>query len=110
MKVHNYKIKNNIEQAEDTTCGTCRKITLNGIGLLSGAQLKYIAFISMLIDHTNKTLLYPYLDGGIISAVSDVFDVLGRIAFPIFIYICWWKDIFIRETSGSILECCLYLA
>ena len=50
MKVHNYKIKNNIEQAEDTTCGTCRKITLNGIGLLSGAQLKYIAFISMLID------------------------------------------------------------
>ena len=86
MKVHNYKTKNNIEQAEDTTCGTCRKITLNGIGLLSGAQLKYIAFISMLIDHTNKTLLYPYLDGGIISAVSDVFDVLGRIAFPIFIY------------------------
>ena len=57
-----------------------------GIRLLSGAQLKYIAFISMLIDHTNKTLLYPYLDGGIISAVSDVFDVLGRIAFPIFIY------------------------
>ena len=86
MKVHNYKIKNNSEQAEGATCETCRKITLNGIGLLSGAQLKYIAFISMLIDHTNKTLLYPYLDGGIISAVSDVFDVLGRIAFPIFIY------------------------
>lgn len=86
MKVHNYKIKNNFEQAEGATCETCRKITLNGIGLLSGAQLKYIAFISMLIDHTNKTLLYPYLDGGIISAVSDVFDVLGRIAFPIFIY------------------------
>ena len=61
MKVHNYKIKNNFEQAEGATCETCRKITLNGIGLLSGAQLKYIAFISMLIDHTNKTLLYPYL-------------------------------------------------
>lgn len=109
MKVHNYKIENNSEQAEGATCETCRKITLNGIGLLSGAQLKYIAFISMLIDHTNKTLLYPYLDGGIISAVSVVFDVLGRIAFR-YSYICWWKDIFIRETSGSILECCLYLA
>lgn len=41
MKVHNYKIKNNSEQAEGATCETCRKITLNGIGLLSGAQLKY---------------------------------------------------------------------
>ena len=50
MKVHNYKIENNFEQAEGATCETCRKITLNGIGLLSGAQLKYIAFISMLID------------------------------------------------------------
>ena len=45
MKVHNYKIKNNIEQAEDTTCGTCRKITLNGIGLLSGAQQSLIRMI-----------------------------------------------------------------
>ena len=107
MKVHNYKIENNFEQAEGATCETCRKITLNGIGLLSGAQLKYIAFISMLIDHTNKTLLYPYLDGGIISAVSDVFDVLGRIAFPIFIYMLV-EGYF--HTSGSILECCLYLA
>jgi|GEM_PF-6222059 len=29
MKVHNYKIKNNFEQAEGATCETCRKITLN---------------------------------------------------------------------------------
>ena len=40
MKVHNYKIKNNIEQAEDTTCGTCRKITLNGIGIGAGYLFK----------------------------------------------------------------------
>mgnify|MGYP000724322954 CR=1 FL=1 len=25
---------------------------------------KYIAFLSMLIDHTNKALIYPNLDGG----------------------------------------------
>ena len=45
MKEHNYKMKNNFEQAEDAACETRRKITWNGIGLLSGAQLKYIAFI-----------------------------------------------------------------
>lgn len=28
------------------------------IKLLSGAQLKYIAFASMLIDHVNKTFSY----------------------------------------------------
>ena len=28
------------------------------IKIFSGAQLKYIAFLSMLIDHTNKALIY----------------------------------------------------
>jgi hypothetical protein len=32
------------------------------IKIFSGAQLKYIAFLSMLIDHTNKALIYPNLD------------------------------------------------
>lgn len=53
---------------------------------LTGAQLKYIAFFSMLIDHVNKALIYPYLDGGIMLKVSNLFDIIGRIAFPIFIY------------------------
>ena len=34
------------------------------IKIFSGAQLKYIAFLSMLIDHANKALIYPNLDGG----------------------------------------------
>lgn len=59
---------------------------LNKIKILSGAQLKYIAFLSMLIDHVNKALIYPNLNGGIILAISDLFDVLGRIAFPIFAF------------------------
>lgn len=54
---------------------------------LTGAQLKYIAFISMLIDHVNKALIYPYLNGGILYAISNIFDVIGRIAFPIFIFL-----------------------
>lgn len=55
--------------------------------VLSGAQLKYIAFLSMLIDHVNKTLLYPNLNGGVLNIVSDAFDIIGRIAFPIFIFL-----------------------
>ena len=37
------------------------------IKIFSGAQLKYIAFLSMLIDHTNKALIYPNLDGGALN-------------------------------------------
>lgn len=56
------------------------------IQVLSGAQLKYIAMLSMLIDHVNKALIYPNLSGGALLIVSDLFDILGRIAFPIFAF------------------------
>lgn len=59
---------------------------LRRIQVLSGAQLKYIAMLSMLIDHANKALIYPNLNGGWLLTVSDLFDVLGRIAFPLFIF------------------------
>lgn len=58
---------------------------LRKIQILNGAQLKYIAFASMLIDHVNKAIILPYLEvGGTLSKISSVFDVLGRIAFPLF--------------------------
>lgn len=60
---------------------------LNRFRVLSGASLKYIAFLSMLIDHVNKALIYPYLDGGVLLKLSNLFDILGRIAFPIFIFL-----------------------
>lgn len=60
---------------------------MNRIKVLSGAQLKYIAFLSMLIDHVNKALIYPNLNGGTMNIVSDLFDILGKIAFPIFIFL-----------------------
>lgn len=57
------------------------------IKIFSGAKLKYIAFVSMLIDHFNKAIIYPNLDGGLFNRISDLFDILGRIAFPIFIFL-----------------------
>ena len=56
------------------------------IRVLSGAQLKYLAFLSMLIDHVNKALIYPNLNGGIMLYISNLFDILGRIAFPLFAF------------------------
>ena len=57
------------------------------IRIFSGAQLKYIAFLSMLIDYVNKALMYPLLtENGFLRYVSDVFDILGRVAFPIFMF------------------------
>ena len=57
------------------------------IRIFSEAQLKYIAFLSMLIDHVNKALMYPLLtENGFLRYVSDVFDILGRVAFPIFMF------------------------
>lgn len=59
------------------------------IEFLSGAQLKAIAILSMLADHVNKALIYPNLvsDEGVLALVSDFFDIIGRIAFPLFCFL-----------------------
>ncbi len=60
---------------------------LKKIRVFNGAQLKYLAFISMLIDHVNNALITPMLDGeGFLLHLSNIFSVLGRIAFPIFAF------------------------
>ena len=60
---------------------------LKRIQIFTGAQLKYIAFISMLIDHVNNALITPILDGsGFLLYLSNIFSILGRIAFPIFVF------------------------
>lgn len=55
--------------------------------VFNGAQLKYIAFLSMLLDHVNNALITPYLDGkGLLLHVSNVLSILGRVAFPLFMF------------------------
>lgn len=60
---------------------------LQKIQILNGTKLKYIAFISMFIDHFNNAILSTNLDGqGLLLFVSNIFSIIGRIAFPIFIF------------------------
>ena len=55
--------------------------------IFNGAQLKYLAFVSMLIDHVNNALVTPMLNGeGFLLHLSNLFSVLGRIAFPLFVF------------------------
>lgn len=54
--------------------------------ILNGAQLKYIAMFSMLLDHVNKALLYPNLNSDALLKLSDLLDILGRIAYPLFLF------------------------
>ena len=58
------------------------------VQFLSGAWLKLIAILSMLIDHVNKALIYPNLvsNDGVLTTVSNIFDIIGRIAFPLFCF------------------------
>ena len=59
----------------------------NKLKKIHGAQLKYIAFASMFIDHFNKALITPFLTGsGVLNIITTIFDILGRIAFPIFAF------------------------
>lgn len=59
------------------------------VQFLSGAWLKLIAITSMLIDHVNKALIYPNLtsNDGVLTVVSNLFDIIGRIAFPLFCFL-----------------------
>ena len=54
---------------------------------LNSAQMKYIAFVSMFIDHFNKAIITPKLNyQQPLVFISSLFDIIGRIAFPIFAF------------------------
>jgi len=60
---------------------------LTKLQIFNGAQLKYLAFVSMLTDHVNNALIIPMLDGeGFLLYLSNTFSIFGRIAFPIFVF------------------------
>ena len=58
--------------------------------IFNGAQLKYIAFISMLIDHVNNALITPFLNGkGFLLHLSNLFSnrFLTSMISPILYYV-----------------------
>lgn len=62
---------------------------LDKIKIYSGAQLKMIAILTMLLDHVNKALIYPNLvsNDGFLAILSNLCDIVGRIAFPLFCFL-----------------------
>ena len=65
---------------------------VNKIRILNGANLKCIAMIFMFIDHFNKSIFSTYLmlhdvENGGLYILSKIFAILGRIAFPIFLFL-----------------------
>ena len=64
-----------------------KRLSSNKVQCLNGAQLKAVAFFSMLLDHVNNALLVPILEGkGFLLQVSNLLSILGRIAFPLFMF------------------------
>lgn len=60
---------------------------LKNIEIFNGAQLKAIAMLSMLLDHINKAIVYPYINNRAWLMLSDFLEILGRIAYPIFLFL-----------------------
>lgn len=57
---------------------------------LSGATLKNIALITMVIDHFNKAIIIPRMQLNMpvyLNIIFNIFDILGRFAFPIFCFL-----------------------
>ena len=56
---------------------------LKKLQIFNGAQLKYIAFVSMLIDHVNNALITPFLNGkGFLLHLSIFFQFWAGLHFP----------------------------
>lgn len=85
------------------------KEIFKNIQIFDGAQLKYIAMFSMLLDHVNKALLYPYLDHEVLLEISDLLDILGRIAYPIFLFFLV-EGFFKTKSRGKYIEHLLVFA
>jgi hypothetical protein len=49
-------------------------------------QLKWIALITMTIDHFGVLVLYPYTNNIIIDTLYTISRLIGRIAFPLFAF------------------------
>lgn len=54
---------------------------------LSNFSLKLIALVSMTFDHVGKMLLLFYPTNESIVLIEEIFSIIGRLAFPIFLFL-----------------------
>ena len=54
---------------------------------LSGSGLKWLAMLTMLLDHIGAVLLKPYLADPAAAAVYPVLRRIGRMSFPIYCFL-----------------------
>lgn len=78
---------------------------------LSGAVLKHIALISMLIDHLNKGILIPLaleLSSPPLAAIALVLRAVGRWAFPLFFFLLVEGFVHTKDRSRYIGKVCIF--
>lgn len=58
--------------------------------ILDGATLKWIAMLSMMIDHFDKGIFFFYVydhPTPLMNTIDSILSIIGRIAFPIFLFL-----------------------
>ena len=64
------------------------KLKQINIRIFSGAVLKYIAMLTMLIDHIGATgLIFLSVGAGMSTRLYFISRMIGRIAFPIYVFL-----------------------
>lgn len=75
---------------------------------LTGSQLKWVAILTMTIDHVGAFLLEPALVSGLVgsqfSGLNMVLRLIGRLAFPLFTFLLVEGFIHTRSVKKYLLQ------
>lgn len=79
---------------------------------LTGSDLKWIAIITMVIDHMGAVILEPAISNGVVasqlSSLNMILRLIGRLSFPIFAFLLVEGYIHTRNVKKYILQMGLF--